>query len=443
MTHVAQKFNLYPDIQFNTCVNKATYDKIKNVWHVYTAAGECFSAKYLVTAVGCIASASVPQIDGLNTFDGICYHTAQWPHEGVDFKGKHVGLVGTGSTGIQAIPVIAEQAASSTVFQRTANFSVPARNAPLSDEFKQYVKENSGQIRDIMHSNHNGLPINRSDRSVFDCTEEERNAIYEEAWNQGGMQFRATFRDLLSDSLANATAANFIKSKIKLIVKDSVTADVLSDIDHPFAAKRPPIDTNYFETFNRENVSIVNLRKTPIENITSKGIQTSDKHFEFDVIVFATGFDAITGPLLKLNIQGSEGLKLAEVWQDGPRSYLGLQVPGFPNLFTITGPGSPSVLGNVPVAIEQHVDWITDCIAHLKSINAQLKEPSEEATSQWHERVQEAANATLLSQVNSWYLGANIPGKPRVFMPYAGGFANYRRICADVANENYKGFVIC
>ena len=341
LNHVAQKFNLYPDIQFNTSVSKAAYDKIKNIWHVYTESGECFSAKYLVTAVGCIASANVPQIDGLNTFDGNFYHTAKWPHEGVDFKGKHVGLIGTGSTGIQAIPVIAEQAASLTVFQRTANYSVPARNAPLSDEFKQYVKENSAQIRDIMHSNHNGLPINRSDRSVFDCTEEERNAIYEEAWNQGGMQFRATFRDLLSDHLANATAANFIKSKIKSIVNDSVTADTLADIDHPFAAKRPPIDTNYFETFNRDNVSIVNLRKTPIEKITPMGIQTYDKHFEFDVIVFATGFDAITGPLLKLNIQGSDGLKLADVWQHGPRSYLGLQVPGFPNLFTITGPGSP------------------------------------------------------------------------------------------------------
>src|SRR5581483_6148593 len=371
------------------------------------------------------------------------YHTGQWPHEGVDFSGKRVGLVGTGSTGIQAAPVIAETAAHLTVFQRTANYSVPARNAPLTPEFRRYVKENRAALRQMMQSTTNGHPFPIEDRSVFDVTPDERRKLYEAAWERGGLQFRATFRDLLVDKGANDTAADFIRDKIRQIVKDPATAAKLADIDHPYAAKRPPIDTDYFETFNRENVSLVDVRAAPIEAITPRGLRTREAEYELDIIVFATGFDAMTGPLLRMDIRGRDDLPLREAWVAGPRNYLGLQVAGFPNLFTVTGPGSPSVLCNMPVAIEQHVDWITRCIAHMRAQGIERIEPQAEAMDRWVEEVNAAANATLLPQAHhSWYLGANVPGKPRVFMPYAGGMARYRQICEDVAANDYKGFAL-
>ena len=293
----------------------------------------------------------------------------------MDFTGKRVGLIGTGSTGIQAAPVIAETAAHLTVFQRTANYSVPARNGPLPPTFQRYVKENYGEIQRIMHSTTNGHPFAIEDRSAFDVTPEQRQAFYEAAWEKGGLQFRATFRDLLLDKAANDTAADFIRNKIREIVKDPATAAALADIDHPYAAKRPPIDTDYFETFNRDNVSLVDVRAAPIEAITPSGIRTRDAEYPLDIIVFATGFDAMTGPLLRMDIRGRDGLPLAEAWEAGPRNYLGLQVAGFPNLFTVTGPGSPSVLCNMPVAIEQHVEWITDCIAHMRAQGLERIEP--------------------------------------------------------------------
>ena len=383
----------------------------------------------------------MPDIPGLEMFKGRAVHTGQWPHDGVDFRGKRVGQIGTGSTGIQAAPVIAETARHLTVFQRPANYSVPARNAPLTPEFQRDVKANFAEIRDLLHSTSNGHPFTIADRSVFDVTVEERLAIYEAAWEKGGLQFRATFRDLLVDKAANDTAAAFLKGKIRDIVKDAATADVLADIDHPYAAKRPPIDTDYFETFNRPNVTLVDVRKSPIEAITPDGIRTSDTDYPLDIIVFATGFDAMTGPLLRLDIRGRDEIALADVWKAGPRNYLGLQVAGFPNLFTITGPGSPSVLANMPVAIEQHVEWITDCIAHMQATGMTRIEPRAEAVDDWVGQVNAAANATLLPQAHhSWYLGANVPGKPRVFMPYAGGMARYRQLCADVAANGYEGF---
>jgi cation diffusion facilitator CzcD-associated flavoprotein CzcO len=339
--------------------------------------------------------------------------------------------------------VIAETAKHLTVFQRTANYSVPARNAPLAPEFRRYVKEHFDEIRHLMHGNPNGHAFVIEDRSVFDVTPERRKELYEAAWRKGGLQFRATFRDLVQSKAANDTAAEFIKNKIREIVKDPKTAAILSNIDHPYAAKRPPIDTNYFETFNRDNVSLVDLRATPIEAITPTGVRTSDKEYPLDIIVFATGFDALTGPLLRIDIRGRDGLALSEVWRAGPRNYLGLQVAGFPNLFTITGPGSPSVLCNMPVAIEQHVEWITDCIAHMRAHHIERIEARPEAMDSWIEQVNAAANATLLPMAtHSWYLGANVPGKPRVFMPYAGGMAQYRKICEKVVADGYRGFAL-
>lgn len=441
LNHVADRCDLKRSIRFGTRVTAAHYDGDANLWRVSTEAGEQYRAKFLITAVGCLSAANVPDIPGLDSFTGRWYHTGQWPHEGVDFSGKRVGQIGTGSTGIQAAPVIAETAAHLTVFQRTANYSVPARNGPLSDEFKRWVKDNADEIRRITQITPNGHPFLIDERSAFDVSPEERLALYETAWEKGGLQFRATFRDLVTDVAANDTASQFLKAKIHQIVKDPATAAKLADIDHPYAAKRPPIDTDYFETFNRDNVTLVDIRADPIERITPTGIRTRDAEYPLEIIVFATGFDAMTGPLLRMDIRGRGGLRLAEAWAAGPRNYLGLQIAGFPNLFTITGPGSPSVLCNMPVAIEQHVEWITECIAHMRQRDLNRVETTEDAMDRWVAEVNRAADATVLPLAkHSWYLGANIPGKPRVFMPYAGGMAHYRKICADVAARGYEGF---
>ena len=443
MNHVADFLKLWPDMVFNTRVQSAQFDEPNNLWRVTTSQGDEWRAKYLITAVGCLSSANVPAIPGLESFTGEWAHTGAWPLDGLDMTGKRVGVVGTGSSGIQAIPVIAEQAAHLTVFQRTANYSIPARNAPLSEDFKQHVKQTADDIRQLMQETPNAHCFRIQPRSAWDVSDEERQAIYQAAWDKGGLQFRATFNDLLRDKEANDTAAEFIKHKIKQVVRDPHTAELLSDIDHPFAAKRPPIDSHYFETYNRDNVSLVDIRRHPILHIDAQGIQTSQAHFPLDVIVFATGFDAMTGSLLRMNITGREGLTLKDAWHAGPRSYLGLQVPGFPNMFTITGPGSPSVLCNLPPQIEQHVNWITDCIAYLQAHGIQQMEADTAASDDWVQQVNDAANETLLPQVrHSWYLGANVPGKPRVFMPYAGGFARYRGICDDVAAQGYKGFLL-
>jgi cation diffusion facilitator CzcD-associated flavoprotein CzcO len=441
LNHVADRFDLKRNIRFNTRVTAAHYNEAANRWEVQTEAGERFTAKFLITAVGCLSTANVPNIPGLESFEGSWYHTGQWPHEGADFTGKRVGLIGTGSTGIQAAPVIAETAGHLTVFQRTANYSVPARNAPLTPEFKRYVKENAAEIRRVMHATRNGQPFFISERLALTTPPEERQALYEAAWQKGGLEFRATFEDLMVKKEANDTAAEFIRGKIREIVKDPVTAAKLSDIDHPYATKRPPLDTNYFETFNRDNVTLVDVKAEPIERIEPSGIRTTDAVYPLDVIVFATGFDAMTGPMLRMNITGRNGISLAEAWEAGPRTYLGLLVEGFPNLFTVTGPGSPSVLCNMPVAIEQHAEWIADCIAHMRERGLERIEARPEAVEKWVEHVNAAASATLLPlATSSWYLGANVPGKPRVFMPYAGGMTRYRDICADVAAKNYEGF---
>ncbi|MEA2774837.1 MAG: hypothetical protein QOF90_243 [Acetobacteraceae bacterium] len=440
---VADRFDLKRHIRFNTRVTAAHYDEAANRWNVHTEAGEQFIAKFLITAVGCLSTANVPNIPDLERFEGSWYHTGQWPHEGVDFTGKRVGQIGTGSTGIQAAPVIAETAAHLTVFQRTANYSVPARNAPLTPEFKRYIKEHAADIRDVMHATRNGQPFHISERLALATPPDEREALYEAAWEKGGLQFRAAFEDLMVKKEANDTAADFIRRKIRKIVKDPVTAAKLSDIDHPFATKRPPIDTNYFETFNRANVTLVDVKANPIERITPSGIRTSEAEYPLDIIVFATGFDAMTGPMLHMGITGRDAKSLAEAWEAGPRTYLGLQVAGFPNLFSVTGPGSPSVLCNMPVAIEQHAEWIADCIAHMRAHGLERIEPTPEAVDNWVEQVNAVASATLLPlATSSWYLGANVPGKPRVFMPYAGGMARYRQICTDVAANSYEGFTL-
>jgi len=441
--HVADRLDLRRDIRFGARVTSAEWDDAAERWTVETQGGERYRATWLVSAVGCLSSANLPDIPGLADFRGRWYHTGQWPHEDVDFTGLRVGQVGTGSTGIQCAPVLAERAAHLTVFQRTANYSVPARNAPLPPGRRQWFRERYDDTRAIVRETPNGHGFRISPRGALEASEAERQAIYASAWETGGLQFRASFRDLVADKRANDTAAEFIKARIREVVKDPETARVLSDIDHPYAAKRPPIDTGYFETFNRPNVALVDLRADPIERITPDGIRTKSREHALDAIVFATGFDALTGPLLAMQVRGRERLALRDAWRAGPVTYLGLQVPGFPNLFTITGPGSPSVLTNMPVAIEQHAEWIADCIAHVRGAGAATIEASAESAARWGAHVQEAANATLLPTVpHSWYLGANVPGKPRAFMPYAGGLARYRGICDDVAARGYVGFRI-
>ncbi|MFT4102740.1 MAG: NAD(P)/FAD-dependent oxidoreductase [Burkholderiaceae bacterium] len=441
LAFVAERLDLMRDIQLNTRVVAARRDDAANTWTVDTEGGERFRAPFLITAVGCLSTANVPKIPGLDRFEGRWYHTGTWPHEGVDFTGKRVGQIGTGSTGIQAAPVIAGQAAHLTVFQRTANYSIPARNRPVTREEIQLTRDHYDDIWRRARAGPNGHPFTIADRSVLSVSDDERQKIFEAAWERGGLRFRAWFKDILTDKRANDITSDFLRAKIKEIVKDPKVAEMLTPRDHGFATKRPPVDSGYFETFNRDNVLLVDLKAEPIVEITAKGIRTSRREYELDIIVFATGFDALTGPLLNLNITGSDGRALRDEWAAGPRTYLGLQTPGFPNLFTITGPGSPSVLCNMPIAIEQHVDWITDCLRDMRAQGMTRIEADRDAAERWVEHVNEAANATLLPQASSsWYLGANVPGKPRVFMPYAGGFARYAGICDDVTKNGYRGF---
>jgi cation diffusion facilitator CzcD-associated flavoprotein CzcO len=443
LNFVADHFDLKRSFRFKTKLLSAHYDEQANLWELCTDDGERYRTRFLISAVGNLSSANIPAIPGLDRFKGPWYHTGQWPHQGVDFTGLRVGVVGTGSTGIQAIPVIAAQAKALTVFQRTANYSIPAHNGPLDDAFKHYCREHPDEIRTILHATPNGHPFYISETSALSLSDQERHAVYEKAWEKGGLRFRASFKDLLSSEEANKTAAEFIKQKIRSMVKDPRKAQVLSDIDHPFAAKRPPIDTDYFETYNLAHVDLIDIRENPIDSITEEGIRTTNGLFKLDAIVFATGFDAMTRPILNLNLRGRNGVALSDAWEAGPINYMGLQVPGFPNFFMVTGPGSPSVLTNMPVAIEQHVEWISDCIAHMRAEGLHRVEPQPQASAQWMQEVNQAAAATLLPKAkHSWYLGANIPGKPRVFMPYAGGMAHYRKRCETITANGYEGFLM-
>ena len=438
---VADKFDLKKNILFNEKVINAEFNDSSNKWNLVTSNENHFQAKFLIAAVGCLSNTNIPKIKGLDSFEGKYYHTGNWPKTGVSFTDKKVGQIGTGSTGIQAVPVIAAEAKHLTVFQRTANYSIPARNAPLSQKFKDHVKEDHKYYKEFLKRTPNGHPFEISSRLVSDVNEEEMNEIYEKAWEKGGLQFRATFNDLVTNIEANKTASEFIKGKIRKTVSNKKFANILSDIDHPYAGKRPPIDSHYFEAFNRDNINLIDLRSDPILQINQKGIQTKENHFDLDIIVFATGYDAMTGPLLNMNIAGKQNLKLDDCWKEGPKSFLGLQIPGFPNLFTITGPGSPSVLTNMPMAIEQHVEWIRDCISYVNEKNYSKIEADPKSSKEWGDEVNAVANKTLLPTVkHSWYLGANIPGKPQVFMPYAGGLPKYTEVCNEVKSNNYKGF---
>jgi len=437
---VADRFDLRRDIQFETRIESAHFDDASARWTLTTTGGDVVSSPFCIMATGCLSSANMPDFPGMDSFQGATYHTGHWPHEGVDFSGQRVGVIGTGSSAIQSIPEIAKQAEHLTVFQRTPNYSVPANNGPLTSEAEARVKADYPAFR----KRNREMPFGafadavRGGEEAFADSESDREQTYRDAWERGGLTFLAAYGDLMFDKEANDTAAAFVREKIRAAVNDPETARKLTPTQ-TLGCKRLCADTHYFETYNLPHVDLVDVSKSPIECLTPVGLRNADGEFELDVIIFATGFDAMTGALLSIDIQGKEGLPLSQKWSAGPRTYLGLMTAGFPNLFLITGPGSPSVLANMVPAIEQHVNWIADCIDHLRISKLSKIEADIEAEDDWVEVVNEIANETLYPQCNSWYLGDNIPGKPRVFMPYIG-FPTYVEKCEDVVSKGYEGF---
>ncbi len=442
LNHVADRFDLRREIQLETEVTAARWDEDRHRWTLTTAAGESFSARWCVMASGCLSSVKRPAFTGLDAFEGEWFHTARWPSDGVDFTGRRVAVIGTGSTGIQAIPRIASQAERLYVFQRTPNYSMPAQNRPLDPELVRQVRRTYAQRRRLAEQSDAGVPFPAPERSAHDLTPQERRQMYEAGWQRGGINALSyAFTDFFTSAEANATAAEFAREKIRQIVRDPAVAEALSPRQH-IGTKRTCVDIGYYETYNRDNVELVDLRRTPIEEITAAGVRTAEAEYAVDCIVFAIGFDAMTGALLDMDIRGVGDLSLRERWADGPRTLLGLACAGFPNMFIVTGPGSPSVLSNMVVSIEQHVDWIVECIAQLRGRGVERIEAGEEAEQAWMRHVAELADATLYPVANSWYVGANIPGKPRVFMPYVGGCGAYRRECDEVAARGYAGFKV-
>ncbi len=441
--HVADRFDLRSDIQFDTRVDRAAFDENANQWSVTTSDGGNVTTKYVVLATGCLSNARMPDIKGLADFKGKVYHTGHWPREPVDFTGQRVGVIGTGSSAIQSVPIIAEQASHLTVFQRTANFSIPARNASLSAEERQSWRADYPEIRrKAREETRNGIYTEVPDKGALDDGDNERRAKYEARWSRGGLTFMSVYNNLALDTAANDTAADFVRDKIAEIVKDPKTAKLLQPNNHPIGSKRICIDSDYFAAFNRTNVTLVDIKSNPIEEILPDAVRTGGKDYEVDALVLATGFDAMTGSVAKIDIRGRKRQTLNQKWAEGPKTYLGLMSAGFPNLFIITGPGSPSVLSNMIVSIEQHVDWITDCIAYMRDRDLDSMEAKKEAEDNWVDHVNEVAQGTLYPQANSWYMGANIPGKPQIFMPYIGGVAIYRQTCNDVAAKGYEGFTM-
>jgi cyclohexanone monooxygenase len=438
--HVADRFDLRRDIRFETRVTAARFDEASGRWLVETDRGDRVSAQYCIMATGCLSAARMPEIPGLESFAGGIHHTGHWPHAGVDFTGQRVAVIGTGSSAIQAIPVIAAQAAHLHVFQRTPNFSIPSRNRPMDADYEALWKSDYAARRRQAREMRTGILYPLNEQSALEVSPEERQREYEARWEAGGTAFMAAFKDLATNQAANDTAADFVRGKIRAQLRDPAVAEALQPRNHPIGTKRICVDTDYYATFNRDNVTLVDVRRSPIEAITPGGLRTCDAAYEFDSLVFATGFDAMTGALTRIDLRGRAGRSLAGKWAEGPRSYLGLMTAGFPNLFMITGPGSPSVLSNMIVSIEQHVDWITDCIRHLRARGLACIEATAEAEDGWVAHGNEVAERTLYPAANSWYMGANIPGKPRVFMPYIGGVGVYRQICGDIAGKGYEGF---
>jgi cyclohexanone monooxygenase len=443
VNHVADRFDLRKEIVFNTRIKCARYDSDTAHWTVETDKGDIVSASYCIMATGNLSTPRKPDLDGIDDFEGDWFHTGLWPHEGVDFTGKRVGVIGTGSSGVQSIPHIAEQATHLQVFQRTANFSLPARNEPMTDAREQPHKATYSERRKAAYETSFGIAgYPPPTQSALEVPEEERTAIYEAKWAEGGsISYLFAFNDLLTNKEANDTASEFVRNKIRATVKDQKTAELLCPNDHPIGTKRLILDSNYFETYNRDNVELIDIRSAPIQRLTATGIQTTDGHYELDAIVFATGFDAMTGAMKEIDIRTDKGVDIKQKWANGPMTYLGIMMADFPNLFMITGPQSPGVKSQMMLSCEQHVNWIADCLTHLRDTGQIRIEPEAQAETEWVQHNNDVANATLYPLANSWYVGANIPGKPRIFMPYVGGVQRYKAECDAIAANGYKGFV--
>ena len=440
--HVATTLELRKHFRFETRVTTASFDAASNLWTIGTAPGDRVTARYLMMATGCLSMPNWPAIDGIESFRGDRFHTGLWPHEGVDFSGKRVAVIGTGSTGIQSIPRIAQQADELIVFQRTANHCVPAHNGPMDAQAERTYKARYAEMREKARRSMSGDVVPEAYLAIMDLDDSALESELDRVWAQGGFYTQYPYTDLLTGHEANERVAEYSRNHIRSRVKDRQVAERLCAKDHPFATKRLCADSFYFETFNEAHVHLVDLRATPIRAIDEQGVATSERHYTVDAIVFATGFDAMTGALTSVDVRGSEGASLSDAWTGGPVNYLGLGVAGFPNLFTVTGPGSPSVLTNMVSAIEQHVEWIDRCLVWMGDRGASRIEATAEAQARWVEYVNQSGDATLFPEANSWYVGANIPGKARVFMPYVNGLNIYRDECDAVADDGYAGFAV-
>ena len=446
LNFAADRLDLRPDIEFETEVESASFDEEKGTWNISVEdvdgdGASSVTSRFFITAVGCLSEPFVPDFDGLESFEGEMYHTARWPDEDVEFEGKNVGVIGTGSTGIQLIPEVAKRAGHLTVFQRTPNYAVPARNRPLESGEMEEIKQNYDEIWENARHSWLGMPFDYEGYSAAGLSDEEVEEVLEKRWQQGGFRFLHAFEDIVQNEDTNEKVTEFLREKIRQQVDDPEVAEKLVPKNHPYGSKRPPMDYGgYYKTFNRDDVSLVDVKAAPIEEITPGGVRTTDDLYDLDILILATGFDAMTGALLEMNIKGHDGLTLKEKWADGPRTYLGLGVNGFPNMFTITGPQSPSVLTNMPMAIEQHVNWITDCVEMMLDEGYRLIEPTEDAESSWVTQTNTVAEGMIFSEAESWYRGANVPDKPRTFMPFPGGLETYRLICDQVAKDDYDGF---
>ncbi|TDU32604.1 cyclohexanone monooxygenase [Panacagrimonas perspica] len=444
INHVADRFDLRRDIQFGTRVSSAVFDDATRCWKVETNRGDAVTARFCVMATGCLSAPKPIEYPGAETFRGRILRTQAWPREGVDFTGLRVGIVGTGSTGIQCIPIIASQARHLTVFQRTPNFSIPAGNGPMDPAYEKQIKANYGELRAIERDSDVGIcaRLRPETRRALDVDANEREAEYERRWTAGGLYFYGSFVDLLTDKAANDTITAFAQRKIREKITDPKVADLLVPKDYPFGAKRICADTGYYETFNRDNVSLVDVKAQPIREITPNGLKVGDDEHELDVLIFATGFDAMTGALASIDIRGRDGVKFNDCWKNGPRNHLGLMTSGFPNMFMTTGPGSPSVLYNMVLGNEYHVDWIMGCITYLDRNGRSTIEATPEAEADWRRTVDDIGRQTLFANASSWYMGDNVPGKPRVVLPYLGGFRAYKKTCDTEAESGYPGFAI-
>ena len=442
LEYVAQRFDLHRHIRFSTRVDSATFDEQTNRWTVRLGNGESVVARFIVTAAGCLSAIQPPGIPGLDNFKGRVLYSAAWPHESVDLHGKRVGIIGTGASGVQVISRIAPDVEHLFVFQRTANWVIPVWNGPMGAEFAAWVETNYADIRRRCSSSAGGVPFEPPQAAALSADPSVRQQILEKFWAFGGIRFFSAFSDTFSAIEANELVCSFVRDYIRRTVRDPETAERLIPNDHPIGTKRPPMDDTYYETFNRSNVTLVDIRKNPITGCTDRAIQTSSASFDLDVLILATGFDALTGALLAMDLRGRNGVRLADAWANGARTYLGLGVAGFPNLFTITGPLSPSVLANMPTAIEQHVNWIADCLCYLRTQQLETIEPSGSAQDEWTAHVEAVASQTLYPRSNSWYFGSNVPGKPRQFGVYVGGFGAYSERCQAVAESAYEGFAL-